>query len=248
MRLQVFIACLVMTVSVFADVSGAGATFPYPLYARWAQDYREATGERINYQAIGSGGGIKQITAGTVDFGASDMPLHRQELDSLGLEQFPAIVGGVAIVAQVPGVVGGQLVLSGPVLADIFLGKITRWNAPDIERLNPGLALPKRPIVVVHRADGSGTTFNFSHYLAAVSESWREQVGVSTALKWPTGIGGKGNEGVANYVRQVRASIGYVEYAYALQANLGTVRLVNADGAIVEPGWESFQAASASAR
>lgn len=232
---------------VEAEITGAGATFIYPLVSRWSSDYNQATGARVNYQSIGSGGGIAQIKAATVDFGSSDKPLSTEELDQAGLGQFPSAIGGVVPVVNVKGVEPGQLRLTGPVLADIFMGKIKQWNAPAIAALNPGVQLPETKINVVHRSDGSGTTFNFANYLSKVSPEWQQTVGEGTSVKWPTGLGGKGNEGVASYVKQIPGSIGYVELAYAAQNDMAHTMLQNAAGNWVQPGAESFQAAAASA-
>jgi len=230
-----------------ADITGAGATFPYPIYAKWADAYRKATGVGLNYQSIGSGGGIKQITARTVDFGASDAPLKAEDLEKHGLIQFPAIMGGVVPVYNVKGVEGGKLRLSGAVLADIYLSKVGKWNDPAIAKLNPGLKLPDQAISVVHRSDGSGTTFLFSNYLSKVSAEWKVAIGEGTAVKWPAGVGGKGNEGVANYVARIDGSIGYVEYAYAKQNRLPFALLANREGRFVVPEDDSFKAAAAGA-
>jgi len=226
------------------DITGAGATFPYPIYAKWAEAYNVKTGIKLNYQSIGSGGGIKQIQNKTVDFGASDKPLTAAELDKNGLMQFPAVVGGVVPVISVPGIPSGKLRLNGPVLADIFLKKVTRWDDAAIKALNPDLALPATPITVVHRSDGSGTTFNFADYLSKVSQEWKTKVGADTSVAWPTGVGGKGNEGVASYVQRIKGSIGYVEYAYAKQNNMNSVVMQNREGEFVEPGLATFQAAA----
>ncbi|MBT7790398.1 MAG: phosphate ABC transporter substrate-binding protein PstS, partial [Calditrichaeota bacterium] len=198
-------------------IHGAGATFPYPLYSQWAYKYNQITGLKMNYQSIGSGGGIRQIKAGTVDFGASDAPMKHEELEEFGLMQFPMVIGGVVPVVNIKGIAEGQLHLDSETLANIFLGKIDKWNDPAIAALNPGLDLPSRSITVVHRADGSGTTWIYTKYLAAVSEDWNSSVGAGKAVSWPVGVGGKGNEGVASYVQRIKGSIGYVEYAYALQ-------------------------------
>lgn len=230
-----------------AEMTGAGATFPYPVYAKWAEAYKAKTGVSLNYQSIGSGGGIKQINAKTVDFGASDMPLKPEDLDKGGLIQWPMIMGGVVPVVNVQGVAAGQMKLTGSVLADIYLGKIKTWNDPAIAKINPELKLPNQPIAVVHRSDGSGTTFLFTSFLAAVSPDWKDKVGVSTAVEWPAGIGGKGNEGVANFAGQTAGSIGYVEYAYALQNKLAFTQLSNKEGAFVKPESATFQAAAANA-
>ena len=228
-------------------INGAGATFPYPVYAKWAEAYYKATGIKLNYQSIGSGGGVKQIKAKTVDFGASDAPLKPEELKKHGLFQWPQIMGGVVPVVNIRGLKSGQLKLSREVLAGIYLGTIRTWNDPKIAALNPGLKLPSRKITVVHRSDGSGTTFIFTNYLAKISPVWKEKVGFGKAISWPTGIGGKGNEGVASYVKRIPGGIGYVEFAYALQNKLTTVLLENHDGKYVAPTAETFQAAAASA-
>ena len=229
------------------QLSGAGSTFIYPVLAKWASAYHKATGVKVNYQSIGSGGGIRQIKARTVDFGASDAPLEAGQLRKAGLVQFPVVMGGVVPVVNVPGVAPGQLRLSGELLADIFLGKIRRWDDPRIAAENPDLKLPGRRITVVHRADGSGTTWIFSNYLSKVSAEWKSKVGFGKSLSWPTGVGGKGNEGVAAYVRRIKGAIGYVEYAYALQNRMSHVRLRNRAGRYVEPSIGSFQAAAAGA-
>ena len=230
-----------------ADVTGAGASFVYPVMTKWSADYAGATGNKVNYQSIGSGGGIAQIKAGTVDFGSSDAPLKPEELAKSGLAQFPSVIGGVVPVINVEGLQPGQLKLTGPVLADIFLGKIGTWNDPAIAALNPGVALPAAKINTVHRSDGSGTTFNFVNYLSKVSPEWKSKVGEGTSVNWPGGVGGKGNEGVAAYVRQLKNSIGYVELAYAEQNDMGYASLQNAAGQFVLPTAESFAAAAASA-
>ncbi len=229
------------------DVTGAGASFVYPAMTRWSADYRTATGKQINYQSIGSGGGIAQIKAGTVDFGSSDAPLPPEDLQKSGLVQFPSVIGGVVPIVNVEGVAAGAMKLDGATLADIFLGKITRWNDPAITALNGGIALPDMRITVVHRSDGSGTTFNFVNYLSKVSPDWKNGVGEGTTVRWPVGIGGKGNEGVAAYVRQIKGGIGYVELSYALQNRLAYSRLQNAAGNFVNPSEETFSAAAASA-
>ncbi|MDQ2701888.1 MAG: phosphate ABC transporter substrate-binding protein PstS [Pseudomonadota bacterium] len=230
-----------------ADVTGAGASFIYPVMSKWSADYTKATGTRINYQSIGSGGGIAQIKAGTVDFGSSDAPLKPEELEKAGLAQFPSVIGGVVPVINVPGVESGALKLDGELLADIFLGKVKTWNDPRIVALNRGLELPAKKITVVHRSDGSGTTFNFVNYLSKVSGEWKAKVGEGTSVKWPTGIGGKGNEGVAAYVKQISGGIGYVELSYALGSKMAYSRLKNAAGNFVLPSEETFSAAAASA-
>jgi phosphate transport system substrate-binding protein len=238
---------LSISAAMAADISGAGATFPYPIYAKWADAYKKETGIGLNYQSIGSGGGIKQIKAKTVTFGASDAPLKGEDLDSTGLAQFPMVMGGIVPVVNLEGVKPGELVLDGPTLADIFAGKITNWNDEAIKKLNPDVKLPDQAIAVVHRSDGSGTTFNFSYYLADVSADWKSKVGVNTALEWPVGIGAKGNEGVANNVSQTGGAIGYVEYAYAKQNKLTYADMVNKDGKKVEPTAAAFSAAAANA-
>ncbi len=228
-----------------ATINGAGASFPYPIYAKWAQMYQEATGNKLNYQSIGSGGGVKQIKAKTVDFGASDAPLKPEQLKEAGLMQFPAIIGGVVPAYNLPGV--SDLKLSNEILADIFLGKIRKWNNEAIQALNSGANLPDKTIAVVHRSDGSGTTFLFTDYLSKVSGEWKSNVGVGKAVRWPTGIGGKGNEGVASYVSKLKGSIGYVEYAYAKKNNLPVAQLKNVDGNFVSPSEANFAAAAAGA-
>ena len=233
--------------SAGAAVTGAGSTFIYPVLSAWAADYAKAAGTKINYQSIGSGGGIAQIKAGTVDFGATDKPLEPKELAEAGLAQFPAVIGGIVPVVHLQGVDAGKLKLTGPVLADIYAGKITKWNDPKITGLNPGVTLPGATITVVHRSDGSGTTFNWTHYLGQVSPAWKNGPGEGTSIAWPTGIGGKGNEGVAAYVDQVPNSIGYVEYAYVIQNKMTYALVQNAAGNYVAPSTESFQAAAASA-
>ncbi len=230
-----------------ADISGAGATFPYPIYAKWADAYKKETGIGLNYQSIGSGGGIKQIQNKTVTFGASDAPLSGADLDKYGLAQFPMVMGGIVPVVNIDGVKAGELVLDGPTLARIFLGEIKSWDDAAIKKLNPNAKLPKQAIAIVHRSDGSGTTYNFAYYLAEVSADWKSKVGVNTSVEWPVGIGAKGNEGVANNVGNTRGSIGYVEYAYALQNKLTFTKMVNKDGKTVAPTSEAFQAAAANA-
>jgi phosphate transport system substrate-binding protein len=230
-----------------ADISGAGATFPYPIYSKWADAYKRQTGVGLNYQSIGSGGGIKQIKAKTVTFGASDMPLKPAELTPAGLLQFPAIIGGAVPVANLPGVAPGTLLLDGPTLAAIYLGDITMWNDARIQRLNPRLKLPSTAIAPVYRSDGSGTNFLFTNYLSKASAKFAQNVGSSTSVQWPAGIGAKGNEGVANMAQRTLGAIGYVEFAYALQNHMSYVRLVNHDGKAVAPSTQSFQAAAANA-
>lgn len=226
------------------DITGAGSSFVYPVISKWAASYAERSGNRVNYQSIGSGGGIAQIKAGTVDFGASDKPLTEAELEEAGLGQFPIVIGGIVPTFNVSGIEPGQLVLDGTTLADIFLGNIERWNDPVLSALNPDLQLPDEKITVVRRSDGSGTSFNFTNYLSKVSPEWKSKVGEGTAVKWPVGVGGKGNEGVAAYIRQLGYSIGYVEYAYAVQNHLGYARMKNTAGQIVTPAASTFQAAA----
>ena len=230
-------------------LNAAGATFPYPVYSQWAHKYNELTGVKLNYQSIGSGGGIAQVKAHTVDFGASDAPLKPEELEAIGVVQFPTVMGGVLPIYNVPQIESGKLKLDGPTLADIYLGKITKWDDPAIQKLNPDLKLPSQAIIVVHRSDGSGTTFIFSNYLSAVSPEWKEKVGAGTAVKWPAKneVGGKGNEGVAGQVKAVSGAIGYVEYAYALQNKIPFAMLKNKAGKYVQPSIDSFQAAAANA-
>ena len=255
MRLNKFLAsaavvagsAIMFSSAVAADITGAGATFPYPIYAKWAEEYKKASGNGLNYQSIGSGGGIKQIKAKTVDFGASDMPLKPEDLDKEGLMQFPAIMGGVVPVVNLDGVAPGQLKLTGQVLADIYLGKVAKWNAPEIASLNAGVKLPAEDITVVHRADGSGTSFVFTDYLSKVNPEFKDKVGAGTAVKWPVGVGGKGNEGVAANVQRIKNSIGYVEYAYAKRNKIAHTQLKNRDGQFVQPDDETFKAAAAGA-
>jgi len=230
------------------DVTGAGASFPAPIYAKWADAFHKASGARVNYQSVGSGAGLKQIKSKTVDFGASDMPLKDEELKAEGLMQFPMVIGGVVPVVNIKGVASGQLKLTGPVLADIYLGKVSKWSDPAITALNPGVALPDAPIAPVRRADGSGTSFLFTHYLSKVSPEWKTKVGEGTAVNWPTGAGGKGNEGVAAFVQRLPNSIGYVEYAYAKQGKMNAVMLKNRDGQFVAPDDTAFKAAAANAQ
>src|SRR3982074_2208505 len=229
------------------DISGAGPTFPYPIYAKWADAYKKETGNGLNYQSIGSGGGIKQIMAKTVTFGASDMPLNGGEAEKTGLVQFPTVLGGVVPVINIEGIKPGEVTLDGSALAKIFLGEIKTWTDPAIAKLNPSAKLPAQAIVVVHRSDGSGTSFIWTDYLSKVSADWKTKVGANTAVEWPVGLGAKGNEGVANNVAQTKGSIGYVEYAYAKQNKLTHANLINKDGKSVAPTSESFQAAAASA-
>jgi phosphate transport system substrate-binding protein len=240
-------AAFTITAANAAEISGAGATFPYPIYAKWADAYKRETGLELNYQSIGSGGGIQQIEAKTVTFGASDKPLDQKELDQYGLAQFPMVMGGIVPVINLEGINPGELVLDGPTLAKIFMGEITKWDDPAIKKLNEKVTLPSTAILVVHRSDGSGTTFNFSYYLAELSADWKSKVGVDTALEWPTGIGAKGNEGVANNVAQTKGAIGYVEDAYAKQNKMTYTKMVNKAGKTVSPETKTFQAAAANA-
>ncbi len=230
-----------------AELTGAGASFPAPVYAKWADAYQKATGTKMNYQSIGSSGGLKQIRAKTVDFGASDAPLKPEELEKDGLQQFPTVIGGVVPVVSVAGIKAGDLRLTGPVLADIYLGKISKWNDKAITALNPKLALPDQPIAVVRRADGSGTSFIFTNYLSKVSPEWKAKVSEGTAVQWPTGTGGKGNEGVSAFVQQLPGAIGYVEYAYAKQNKMAHVLMQNAAGNFVAPDDLAFKAAAVGA-
>lgn len=229
-------------------ITGAGASFPYPVYAKWSSLYEKETGNKVNYQSIGSGGGQQQIIAKTIDFGASDDPMKAELLEQHQLLQFPAIIGGTVPVVNIPNVQPGQLKLSGDVLAKIFLGEIKTWNDPAVAALNPDLNLPSNPIIVVHRSDGSGTTFGWTNYLSKVSAAWKAKVGEGKSVKWPTGQGGKGNEGVSAYVKQLKFSIGYVEYAYAKQNNLAWASLQNKAGEFVQPSKESFMSAAANAK
>ncbi len=229
------------------EITGAGATFPAPVYAKWADAYNKATGVRVNYQSVGSGAGIQQIRAKTVDFGASDMPLKDEDLAKDGLVQFPTVIGGVVPVVNIKGIAPGQIKLTGLLLGDIYLGKVTKWNDAAITALNPGVALPDATISVVRRADGSGTSFIFTNYLSKVNAEWKSKVGEGTAVNWPTGAGGKGNEGVSSYVQRLPNSIGYVEYAYAKQNKMAHVQLKNAAGNFVQPDDENFKAAAAGA-
>jgi phosphate transport system substrate-binding protein len=252
-RLKDFLGTFVLATAVVSasasamDISGAGATFPYPIYAKWADAYKKETGIGLNYQSIGSGGGIKQIKAKTVTFGASDMPLEPSELDSAGLLQFPTVIGGDVPVINIPGIKPGEMVLDGPTLAKIYLGEITKWDDAAIKNLNPGLKLPSTAIAVVHRSDGSGTTFIFTNYLSKVSHEWASKVGANTAVQWPVGLGAKGNEGVAGQTLQTQGAIGYVEYAYAKQNKMVYTKMINRAGKAVDPSAENFQAAAANA-
>jgi phosphate transport system substrate-binding protein len=242
-------AAMIGTVSVAfaADISGAGATFPFPIYAKWADSYKKETGNGLNYQSIGSGAGIKQIRAKTVTFGATDAPLKAEDLDKDGLAQWPMVMGGIVLVVNVPGVKPGELVLDGPTVAQIYMGKITKWNDPAIVKLNPNLKLPDLAIANIHRADGSGTTFNFTYYLSQVSPEWQSGIGKATTVEWPSGIGAKGNDGVANNVATTPGAIGYVEFAYAEQNKLTFTSMINKAGKTVAPTMDAFQAAAGNA-
>ena len=245
--MQGFLAAAAMAFGLPAhavDITGAGATFPFPIYAKWAEAYKQKTGTGMNYQSIGSGAGIKQIQAKTVDFGATDAPLKGDELAKAGLVQFPAIIGGVVPVVNLEGIKPGELKLTGPVLADIYFGKLKKWNEKAIADLNPGVKLPDENITVVRRSDGSGTTFLWTDYLSKVSPEWKEKVGSSTAVAWPEGVGGKGNEGVASYVQRIKGAVGYVEYAYAKKNKMIHVAVRNKDGVFVQPDDSAFQAAA----
>ena len=250
-QLSIFAAAGLLAATVLpaaaVEISGAGATFPYPVYAKWADTYKKETGVGLNYQSIGSGGGIKQIENKTVTFGATDAPLKGPELDKFGLVQFPMVMGGIVPVVNIDGIDPGELVLDGPTLAKICLGVVKSWDDPAIKKLNPNAKLPSQAIAVVHRSDGSGTTFNFTYYLSEVGADWKSKVGSATSVEWPVGIGAKGNEGVSNNVSQTKGSIGYVEYAYALQNKLVYTKLTNKDGKVVAPTSAAFQAAAANA-
>jgi phosphate transport system substrate-binding protein len=235
------------TIALAADISGAGATFPFPIYSKWAAAYKAQTGTGLNYQSIGSGGGISQIEAKTVTFGASDMPMSPADLEKNGLVMFPTVVGSEVLVYNLPGIASNMIVLDGPTLASIYLGKIKIWNDPAIKKLNPSVNFPNTAIAVVHRSDGSGTTFIFANYLSKVSKEWSDKVGAGVSVDWPVGIGAKGNEGVAGNVTQTAGSIGYVEYAYAQQNKLPFTKMMNKAGQTVSPNMESFQAAAANA-
>lgn len=249
--IKILVISLLFAVSAVSQsgmtINGAGATFPYPLYSQWAYKYNQLTGVKLNYQSIGSGGGIAQIKAKTVDFGASDEPLKKEELDAAGLFQFPMVIGGVTPVVNLAGIAPGKLKMTADLIAEIFLGNITKWNDPAVQKVNPGLKLPAQDITVVHRADGSGTTWVFTTYLSQVSKEWKDKVGAGKAVNWPAGVGGKGNEGVASYVKRIPGSIGYVEYAYALQNKMIYTLLQNSAGNFVAPNIKTFQAAAANA-
>ena len=229
------------------DITGAGSSFVYPVLSKWSAAYAEKTGNKLNYQSVGSGAGVAQIKEGTIDFGATDAPVKAEDLAQFGLGQFPVVVGGIVPVVNIPGVEAGQVKLDGNTLADIFLGKITMWNDPRIAAMNAGVNLPTKKITVVHRSDGSGTSFNFTNYLSKVSTDWAAKVKFGTAVEWPTGVGGKGNEGVSQYVKQIVGSIGYVEYAYAVKNKISWVNLKNAAGQVVAPSADAFAAAAATA-
>ncbi|HWU97762.1 MAG TPA: phosphate ABC transporter substrate-binding protein PstS [Oxalicibacterium sp.] len=240
-------AAMTFSSALAADITGAGATFPYPIYSKWAEAYKAATGTGLNYQSIGSGGGIKQIKAKTVDFGASDMPLKQEDLEEAGLMQFPAIMGGVVPIVNLEGVEPGEMKMTPDVLAGIYLGKITKWNDAKISAVNPGVKLPDTDITVVHRSDGSGTSFLWTNFLSQTNADFKSEVGAGTAVKWPVGVGGKGNEGVAANVQRIKGSIGYVEYAYAHKNKLSHTQLKNRDGNFVQPDDTTFKAAAAGA-
>jgi phosphate transport system substrate-binding protein len=255
MRMKQLLATLIIgtsaafanTATMAADITGAGSTFAYPIYAKWAEMYKKDTGNGLNYQSIGSGAGIKQIKAKTVEFGASDMPLPSDELTQAGLMQFPTIMGGVVAVVNLDGIAPGQLKLTGPVLADIYLGKITKWNDQAIAALNPGVKLPAEDITVVHRADSSGTSFLFTDYLSKTNADFKSKIGAGTAVKWVTGVGGKGNDGVAANVQRIKGSVGYVEWAYAKKNKMSHTQLKNHDGVFLQPDDDNFKAAAANA-
>ena len=242
-----FLAAAAFVPAHAADISGAGATFPYPIYAKWADAYKKETGNGLNYQSIGSGGGIKQISARTVTFGASDMPLQPADLDKIGVIQFPTVMGGIVPVVNLEGIKSGDLTIDGPTLAKIYLGEIKTWDDPALKKLNPTAKLPSTAIALVHRSDGSGTTFVFTNYLSKVSADWKSKVGSNTSVEWPAGIGAKGNEGVANNVGNTKGSIGYVETAYAKQNHLTTTKMINKDGKVVVATPEAIMAAAAGA-
>ncbi len=245
-RLAMFAALAAFGVAAqAAGITGAGSSWVYPLVAKWSAAYAKKTGIQVNYQSIGSGGGIAQIKAGTVAFGASDKPLTSEELAKSDLIQFPTAVAGAVMAYNIPGIKAGQLVVSGPLVADIYLGKVTKWNDPAIAKLNPGVKLPDTSITVVHRSDGSGTTFTFTNYLDKVSPEWKQKVGSDTSVAWPAGVGGKGNEGVSSYIQRIPGAIGYVEYAYALENHLAYARMINQAGKVVSPSLKGFQAAAA---
>ncbi len=241
------LCCVLATPALAQQITGAGSTFVYPILSKWSEAYSKSTGVQVNYQSIGSGGGIAQIKAATVDFGASDAPLAPDQLTQAGLAQFPVVIGGVVPVYNIEGLDAGQLRFTGPLLADIYLGKIRKWNDPAVIAVNPDAKLPDQPITVVHRSDGSGTTFNWVNYLAKVSPEWKDKVGEGTSVSWPAGVGGKGNEGVAEYVKRLKGSIGYVEYAYVLQNKMKYGVVQNHAGNFIKPEASAFQAAAANA-
>ena len=253
MRMKHLFVSVVMAASSLAataqaaNITGAGATFPYPIYAKWAEMYKATSGNGLNYQSVGSGAGIKQIKAKTVDFGASDMPLSAADLNAAGLVQFPAIMGGVVPIVNLPGIAPGQLKLTGAVIADIYLGKIVKWNAPQIAALNPGVKLPDQDITVVRRADSSGTSFLWTDFLAKTNPEWKTKIGAGTTVKWAVGVGGKGNEGVAANVQRIKGAIGYVEWAYAKKNKMSHTQLQNKDGAFLQPSDDAFMAAASGA-
>ena len=247
-RIAAVIAASLFSLAAHAtDITGAGSSFVYPVLSKWSATYAEKTGNKLNYQSVGSGAGIAQIKEGTIDFGASDAPMKAEDLAQFGLGQFPVVVGGIVPVVNITGLTPGQLKLDGPTLAAIFMGKIVRWEDPAISALNPGVKIPSGKITVVHRSDGSGTSFNFTNYLSKVSPEWASQVKFGTAVDWPTGVGGKGNEGVSQYVRQIPGSIGYVEYAYAVKNKITWTQLKNAAGNFLQPDAKGFAAAAATA-
>ena len=247
-RIAAIIAASLFSLAAQAtDITGAGSSFVYPVLSKWSATYAEKTGNKLNYQSVGSGAGIAQIKEGTIDFGASDAPMKAEDLAQFGLGQFPVVVGGIVPVVNITGLTPGQLKLDGPTLAAIFMGKIVRWEDPAIAALNPGVKIPSGKITVVHRSDGSGTSFNFTNYLSKVSPEWASQVKFGTAVDWPTGVGGKGNEGVSQYVRQIPGSIGYVEYAYAIKNKITWTQLKNAAGNFLQPDAKGFAAAAATA-
>lgn len=245
--MAIVLGCALALPASAQQITGAGSTFVYPVLSKWSAAYNKLKGAQINYQSIGSGGGIAQIKAGTVDFGASDAPLPPDQLAQAGLAQFPLVIGGILPVVNLEGIESGQLRFTGPLLADIYLGKIKKWNDPAVAAVNPGVKLPDQAIVVVHRSDGSGTTYNWVDYLSKISPEWKSKVGVGTSVSWPTGVGGKGNEGVAEYVNRLKGSIGYVEYAYVLQNKMKYGQVQNKAGNFIKPSIESFQAAAANA-
>lgn len=244
-KMMLTFASIIISTAVYpAEITGAGATFPFPVYAKWADSFGKETSNKINYQSIGSGAGIKQIQAKTVTFGATDMPMTKEELDKNGLFQFPTVIGGNVMVINVEGIKPGELVLTGSVIADIYLGKVKKWNDESIAKLNPDIKLPNINIVPIRRSDGSGTTFIFTNYLSKVSEDWKSKIGEGASVEWPVGLGAKGNEGVSGNVLQTKGAIGYVEYSYAKQNNMTHTALINSNSKVVQPGTASFQAAA----